>query len=244
MIESENRISLETLDQHRDRFIDSFTHALRNQIAAIGGYADLIGGSGSLNEDQQLFLKRVQSGAERLNHMLPSLIDLAWLEAEIPFPKQHLALDQIVTSAAANLEIQAGLKGIRITHSIAEPPPLIAGDAMRLKQALIEVIRNALCYSPSGNSVTIKLWHDEKAIYCSIADQGIGISAMDQELVFDRLFRSSDPRVRSIEGSGLGLTLANRIVRAHNGELKVASQLNQGSIFTISLPLNYDSLNR
>ena len=244
MTDAENRIGLETLDQHRDRFIDSFAHALRNQIAAIGGYADLIEGSGSLNEDQQLFLKRVQSGVERLNHMLPSLIDLAWLEAEIPFPEQHLALDQLVAGVSASLEIQAGLKGIRITISIAEPPPLIPGDATRLKQALTEIIRNALCYSPSDSSVTIKLWRDQKTICCSVADQGIGISALDQELVFDRLFRSSDPRVRSVQGSGLGLTLANRIVRAHNGELKVASQLNQGSIFTISLPLNHDSLNR
>jgi len=237
MIAPDNAIPVESLNRCREEFIEILSHVLRNQVAAMGGYADLVATSGELNADQTLFLERVQAGTDRLNRMLPALIDLMWIEAGIPLRQQSVALDQVAAEVVADLEILAASRNIQIKLAVAEPLPDIRGDAARLKQALAEIVRNACVYSPLESSVSVEIWGDQKAVYCAIADQGIGINALDQDLIFDRLYRSADQRVREIQGSGLGLTLANRIVRAHHGELKVVSQLDQGSIFTLAIPI-------
>src|SRR5436305_299934 len=119
------------------------------------------------------------------------------------------------------------------------PPklPVIRGDRDKITLALHNLMGNALKYTPDGGKVTLEVEVDGKNVSISVTDTGIGISPDDAERIFERFYRAKDPRVAKITGTGLGLTLAREVVRMHGGDITVESQIDQGSTFTMPLPV-------
>ncbi len=224
------------LDSRREALITTMKHDLRNPISAISGFADLIGKMGDLNEQQDHFLHRVRQTTSKLYEVIGTLTDLAWLEAGMPL--QHLPFDlsQVIDSATQRLNAIAKEKHITIALSVQDPLPRLVGDHERIHTVVYHLLHNALLYSEPERVVGIHAWGDEREVYCSIADQGFGIADDEVELIFDRLYRSKDERVRDLPGGGLGLTLARRILLRHGGDIWASSNLGKGSTFTFLLP--------
>jgi signal transduction histidine kinase len=224
------------LESRREALVNAVAHDLRNPIAAISGYAELIAKFGELNEHQARFAQRIQQTALKIHDMAVPLVDLAWIEAGLPLEHVPIQLSDIIRRAISQLSNLAASRRMIIAISIQSPLPPIMGDANRILLAVSSILHNALIYSFPEQTVAVHAWSDTHEAYCSIADQGIGISDDELELIFDRLYRSRDQRVQEIPGGGLGLTIARTIIRRHGGDLWASSNLGEGSTFTFVLP--------
>jgi signal transduction histidine kinase len=224
------------LDSRREAFIMTMAHDLRNPIAALIGYADLIDTVGDLNKDQHHFLSRIRDTSAKLHGLAGELVDLAWIEAGMPLKHTPIDLKQPLQSVIEELTPMAQEKQITIFVSVQDPLPEIMGDVERIQLVIRKLLQNAILYSNNEQIVAIHAWSDQQEVFCSLADQGIGIAEDELEMVFDRLYRSPDDRVQSLPGGGLGLTIARRIINRHGGEIWVVSSLDKGSTFTFRLP--------
>lgn len=224
------------LETRREMLIKSIAHDLRNPIAAIGGFSDLVGKFGDINDQQEKFLTRIKQTTSKLHDMSELLVDLAWIEAGMPLNHIPIRLSDAINKAIIVLEVLAQKQQIGIAVSLQNPLPVVMGDPERLHMVIYHLLHNAIMYSAPEDNVVIHAWGDEKEVYCSVADQGIGISDEEVELIFDRMYRSRDPRVREIPGGGIGLTLARTIIRRMGGDLWATSNLDEGTTFTFVLP--------
>lgn len=226
----------QAIESRREALINTIAHDLRNPINAIAGFTELIGKTGELNADQSYYLQRVRQMTSRLTDVIGTLTDLAWLESGMPLEQLPVRLEQLIREVVAELEPMATSRLITVALSIQEPMPVVLGDKRRLKTVLHALIHNALLYSEVERLIVIHAWGDSREASVSIADQGFGIADEEVALVFDRMYRSRDERVRELPGGGLGLTLAKRIIARHGGDIWAASNLERGSTFTFVLP--------
>ncbi len=225
------------LDSRRDALIKSISHDLRNPINALGGYADLVRKFGALNPQQERFMTRIQQTTNKLYEMTEKLVDLSWIEAGMPLEHIPVELIGLTREVMRELSYEAYKAGVSIVNSIPDECPAVMGDPRSLKKSIYYLLDNAIRYSMGGNNVVIHAWHNLTHVYYTVADQGIGISEEDQSKIWDRLWRSSDERVRDVAGAGIGLTYVRTVIRRHGGKIHVDSTLNEGSTFTFELPL-------
>lgn len=224
------------LESRREALIKTLAHDLRNPIGALSGFAELVGKYGSLNEQQQRFLTRIQQTTNKLHDLTETLVDLAWMEAGMPLAHVPMNLNRTIHEVVRHLSEAAHARHITIAISIQSPMPPVVGDPERLELAIYHLLHNAILYSADEQTVAIHAWGDNHEAYCSIADQGIGIADDELHLIFDRLYRSRDERVRELPGGGLGLTIARTIIKRHGGDIWASSNLGEGSTFTFVLP--------
>jgi signal transduction histidine kinase len=146
-------------------------------------------------------------------------------------------LDKLFEELEADYGAQAKDKEIAMKFDLPPKLPVIQADRDRLILAAHNLIGNALKYTPAGGKVTVTVKSENTQLVMEVADSGIGIEEQEQQLIFEKFYRSKDPRVGKITGSGLGLALAREVVRLHGGEITVRSELNSGSTFTLTLPV-------
>lgn len=225
------------IESRREALIRAVSHDLRGPLNALEGYADLVGKFGDLAEDQARFLGRIRQTVQKLYDLSASLVDLAWIEAGMALTHQPIELAHVIRDVAEGLTDEARQRSVIIVISIQDPIPPVMGDPLRIKQMIHCLLENAVRYSLPMSNVAIHAWQDGHSVHCTVADQGIGISPADQDYIWDRLWRSSDERVRVIHGGGIGLTFVKTIVERHGGQVSVQSKLNEGATFTFVLPL-------
>jgi signal transduction histidine kinase len=224
------------LESRRETLVSSIAHDLRNPISALSGFADLVSKFGDLNPQQEKFLTRIRQTASKLYDVAESLVDLAWIEAGMPLAHRPMELGALIAGTVSDLSSLALERRMTIAVSLQDPMPVVMGDAERMKTVIYHLLHNALMYSDPEQTVAIHAWGDEHEAYISVADRGIGIADDELELIFDRLYRSRDERVRATSGGGLGLTIAKTIVTRHGGAIWASSNLGIGSTFTLVLP--------
>jgi signal transduction histidine kinase len=224
------------LDSRREALINSVAHDLRNPISALEGFAELVSKFGDVNEQQRRFLTRIQQTTNKLYDVVGSLVDLAWIEAGMPLEHVPIHLNRIIDDVVYDLSSLAHQRQMTIAISVQNPMPVVVGDPARIQMAIYNIMHNAITYSFPEQTVAIHAWSDHQEAYTSVADQGMGISDDELELIFDRLYRSRDDRVRNIPGGGLGLTMTRTIIRRHGGDIWASSNLGEGSTFTFVLP--------
>ena len=224
------------LDSRREALSHSIAHDLRNPLSAIGGFADLVAKFGEINGQQEKFLTRIRQTAAKMHDMAAPLVELAWIEAGMPMAHRPVQMSESIDQAVKALTALAQSHKVAIVISVQSPMPLIMGDPERLHTTVYNLLHNAVIYSEPEQSIVIHAWSDEQEVYCSVADRGIGISDDELDLVFDRMYRSRDERVREVHGGGLGLTIAKTIIERHGGDIWAASTLGEGSTFTFVLP--------
>lgn len=224
------------LENRREALVRAIAHDLRNPISALGGFADLVGKFGDLNEQQQKFLTRIRQTSSKLHDVIGSLVDLAWVEAGMPLTHVPVRLPEVIAKAVDALGTLARQNRIIIATSVQNPMPTVMGDPERLRLVIYNLLHNAVLYSAPEQLVIIHAWEEDDEVYCSVADRGIGIADDELDLIFDRMYRSRDERVRDLPGGGLGLTVARTIIRRHGGDIWASSNLGEGSTFTFVLP--------
>ena len=224
------------LETRREMLTKAIAHDLRNPISALGGYASLVERFGDLNEQQDKYLARIRETSSKLYDVLSLLVDLAWIEAGMPLSHVPIKMREIIDKAVKDVEPLAKKHKVSIATSLQNPLSDVIGDPYRLHLVIYHLLHNAVIYSQQEDNIVIHAWGDDQEVYCSVADQGIGIQDDELELIFDRMYRSQDEQVRQISGGGLGLTLARTIVDRLGGDIWATSNYGEGSTFTFVLP--------
>jgi signal transduction histidine kinase len=225
------------LDSRRESLIRAIAHDLHNPLSALSGFADLVVKLGPLNEQQTRFLTRIQQTTAKLYELVEPLVDLAWMEAGMPLTHVPTQLAPLIDRVVIQLGALALEKKMTIAVSVQDPLPVVMGDPERIRLVIYHLLHNAITYSDREQTVAIHAWGDDEELFCSVADRGMGIADDELELVFDRMYRSRDERVRDIAGGGLGLTVSKTIITRHGGDIWAASNLGEGSTFTFLLPV-------
>lgn len=220
------------------RFLSAITHDLKAPLTVIKGFLELVlaGDAGGVNKTQADFLSSAREECDRLNKILDDLSDLARFEAtEFSFTPQLVDLVPLLQKAHTIFSFEAAPKGLDF-KTVLPQPLYVAGDGDRLYQAVANLVSNAIKYTESGFVCLSAKPAGDKAII-SVQDSGIGISPEEYEKIFDQFYRIDNSITQKVVGTGIGLSIVEKIVAMHGGEIGVHSQPGCGSTFEISIPL-------
>ncbi len=228
---------LEHSFNQQHRFVADASHELRTPVAVIRNMTDVALQQPASAEDYASVLREVNAESERLGGLINDLLVLARAdEDQISLDCEPVRLDLLTADVVASLEPLALERHITLnTHTLE--PATVLGDAARLIQIIMSLVDNALTYTNAGGSVTLSVETSASYVHVTVSDTGIGIAQQDIEHIFERFYRADPARSKAAGGSGLGLSIVDWAVRAHNGSTSVKSQVGQGSTFIVLLPL-------
>ena len=224
-------------ERFRNLLLTSVSHDLRTPLTAIMGSASSILQSGDkLSADlQHELVQNIFDESERLSHLVNNILKLIRLEAgSMALSRQRHALDEIISSVLTKLDKQ--LAGRPVNVSIPEHLPLVPLDNILIEQVLINLLENAIKFTPANSALDIVLEQDQQDIKVAVVDRGPGIQPDDADKIFDKFYRGQKPETSGV-GLGLGLAICKGIILAHNGKIWVQPRDEGGAAFCFSLPL-------
>lgn len=226
---------LEALFEAQRRFVADVSHELRTPLTVIKGNVDLMRRLQTFDEEA---LASIEGEIDRLTRLVNDLLTLARAESgRLPLQLTRLDLSALTLDVVAQMSVLARQQDVRLRVGDVVPAEVCA-DADRMKQVLLNILGNALKYTPAGGEVTVSLQVDATHAWVHIADTGPGIPPEDVPHVFERFYRAEKARTRDgSRGFGLGLSIAYWIVRNHGGDITLDSSLGAGTTFHIQLPL-------
>jgi two-component system phosphate regulon sensor histidine kinase PhoR len=228
---------LRGLQTMRRELIGNISHELRTPLAGIKAMLETLK-EGAIEDKQAAadFLSRIEGEADRMTQMVSEITELSRIEtgrAELRMTPLNLKL--LVEEVAAQLNPLAQRHQVTITTDLATDLPAVRGDKDRIRQALVNLVHNAIKFNHPGGSVTMSTKASGEFVIVSVSDTGVGIPEEELPHVFERFYKADRARTRG--GSGLGLAIAKHIVQAHGGSIWAQSEEGQGSTFSFSLPI-------
>lgn len=230
---------LRQLEELRRDFLANVSHELRTPLTSIQGFVEaMVDGVISDEELRKKYLEVIHRETLRLSRLIHDLLDLSLMESKkVEWEMSPLSLFPLIDQVLLKLMPQIEDKKIQIKKDFSSPLPLVWGNMDRIEQVLINLLSNALIFSPPESTIEIKVWQEGKEVAVSIKDQGEGIPEKDIPHLFERFYRVEKSRSREKGGTGLGLAIAKQIIENHGGTIKVESQLHQGTTFIFTLPI-------
>ena len=225
------------LERVKNEFVATASHDLRNPITSIKGFNMLIKQAGPLNDHQNEFVQRIQNATENMEELVENMLDLAKMDLGAESEYQILDVTHIVQELADEFKPHAEAKRQLLVLGATETDSKVRGDALKIRQALRNLIGNAIKYTPYDGTVTLSLENKSDKVYIHVKDTGYGIPSDDLPHIFDRFYRVRNNGHADIEGNGLGLAIVKTIAEGHGGDVTVESEVGKGSCFTLSLPL-------
>ena len=232
-------LQLFELNQLKNKFLGIAAHDLRNPLASIRGFSELLLGDdmGSLTEDQHEFIKTIHSLSQDMLNLVNDLLDVSVIESgKLELKRQPGSLKVLIEERIRINSILAEKKQIKLHESLATVPE-VSFDYSRIVQVVDNLISNAIKYSPSGSNIFVSLSQQGMKAQISVRDEGPGIEPEEQKRLFGEFQRLSTKPTGGEKSTGLGLSIVKKIVEAHNGTTAVESQPGAGSIFTFILPI-------
>ena len=229
---------LKELDALKSRFLSIATHELRTPLSVILGYASMLQESvgDRLNEEEHRMLTDAVSACKRLIRLVNTMLDISQIESgKMRMDVRAGDVRSVVQEVVAFFAHDAQKRGVKLHTEVPARLPKIPMDSERIEQVLINLVGNALKFTPAGGNITVAVRAQNEHVELSVRDTGVGISPQDQKRLFEDFgrLRSAD---HDEQGSGLGLAIARRIVEAHGGQITVTSSPGQGSTFLFTLP--------
>jgi len=223
----------------RMQLLSTATHELRSPLTSIRSYAELLSEQTTVDvEEQKNFCNIINSEATRLSRFVDQLLNVSQMEAGgLTLDRHETDLGRLVEEVTGNVQPQVAQKKLRCRVQLPPKTPKVRVDKDKLAAALVNLLGNAVKYTPEGGDIGLVLEVSEEQFVFHVDDTGIGIAADELARVGERFFRSSDERVRNLKGSGLGLAFAQEVARLHGGRLSVSSEINKGSRFTLVIPV-------
>jgi signal transduction histidine kinase len=227
---------LQRTERLRRNMVADIAHELRTPLSNLRGYLEAIKDGVVKPDDATIDL--LNEEASTLSRLINDLQELSLSDAgELKMETRPEDISGLIRQAVTALLPKANAKGLTVETDLPVEIPPVNIDSHRIKQVLQNLLQNALTHTGQGGKISVSAGQSDKLVSVSVTDNGEGISPEDLPMIFERFYRVDKSRTRSTGGSGLGLTIAKRIVEAHGGTIEAASQLGQGSTFSFTLPV-------
>jgi PAS domain S-box-containing protein len=224
------------LDQIKSDFISQVSHELRTPLTTVKTLVGLMRKASRSGQEIQEYLDVIESEVNRQAQLVNDLLEMGRLEAgEVSWTVVEVSLGEVVEKAMRACLPLAAEKEVGLIGHPLPALPRVMGSPRRLQQVFVNLLDNAVKYTPPGGRVTVEAGSDEGAVWVAVQDTGVGIPKGDLPYVFDKFYQGR-PGGRSAKGVGLGLAIARHIVEAFDGTLQVESEVGRGSCFTVRLP--------
>ena len=226
-------------NQNKSAFLASMSHELRTPLNAIIGFSEVMGAGlfGELNEKQGEYVGDIHDSGQHLLSLINDILDLSRVETGVlELSPTTFDLPGAIRNSLTLMKERASRRGVTLVQQIDPAIGSITADERKLKQVLINLLSNAVKFTNEGGSVTLRVARADPGIIISVTDTGIGISAEDQAIVFEEFRQAPGESEQKHEGTGLGLSLARRLVELHGGRIWLESTVGEGSTFRFTLP--------
>jgi len=219
----------------RTVLLDSVTHELRTPLTSIkASVTALLTDSRMRPAQRNELLVVIYEETNRLNRLVGEAAETAQLSVAVKLDLKPHAIEEIIDAATKDCQTLLGRRSVSVQLRPGLRP--VRADLNRIKKALVQLLENAIKYSPREEAIIITAELNGNFVITSVADRGGGIHESELGLIFEKFYRGANHR-HAVQGTGMGLPIANSIIRAHGGSLTVTSQLGHGSIFAFSLPI-------
>jgi two-component system, OmpR family, phosphate regulon sensor histidine kinase PhoR len=230
---------LKRLERLRHQFIANVSHELKTPLSSIRAYTEtLLGGARNDPAHCERFLTRIDEQAVRLQELILDMLSLARIESgQMALDLADVSVARVVRRCVADYEPQAVARELVLENLVDDAGVRVHADEEGLRQILSNLIDNALKYTPPGGRVSVRCRPNGRMVDIEVADTGVGIAAEHHARLFERFYRVDKARSRELGGTGLGLAIVKHLCQAMGGTVSVASQVQQGSTFSVKLPL-------
>ncbi len=230
------------LNKMKSDFVSAVSHELRTPLTSIKGYTSLVraGKLGPLTPEQSERLEKINHHTDFLSNLITDLLDVARIESgRVEMRIRPIEIPKILDTVADLLTPQLKEKDLTLRLQLTPNVPPIPADESQLHRVFVNLLSNAIRYTPNKGAVTIRTTPSDFFLQVDVIDTGYGIAPQDLPKLFQEFFRADNPVNRERKGTGLGLVLVKRIVEAHGGKISVSSQLGKGSCFSFTLPWHH-----
>ena len=224
------------LQQMRTEFVSNVSHELKTPLTSIKGYVETLLETEPDRDTYDSFLEVIKDETNRLELLIDDILNLSKIESDINELSEDVDIKKVVTNLLSLLNPKAVEKDIDLKLSLGDELPLIKGDYNQLSRMMINLIDNAIKYTPPGGNVEVRA-RIEDDLVIEVEDDGIGIPQEDLARIFERFYRVNKGRSRKLGGTGLGLSIVKHIVENHNGNLRVESEEEVGTKFIVKFPI-------
>lgn len=231
---------LSAIDKVKSNFLAMVSHQLKAPLSSTLLQTSILldGMVGEVNEKQKDLLQKIKAKTKGMSDLINDILDVCYIEeggyvTQIEF----LNLSEILKRTIEVVQPQTQDKGINIQIIIEDHLPFMHGNKSSMEAMCINLIMNAIKYTPSGGQVSIDLSKNGQCLQLKVSDTGIGIEEKDILRIFDKFYRERSERTKHISGTGLGLSIAKGVVDAHHGTISVESEVGNGTTFTVLLPI-------
>jgi two-component system, OmpR family, phosphate regulon sensor histidine kinase PhoR len=226
------------LSRLKTDFVSLVSHELRTPLTSIRMFIETLAMGRVRDEaETQVVLTMLSKETERLSAMIENVLDWSRIESgKQRYDLEPVTAAEIVDAAVSAFRTQRMGAPIELALEVPEGLPPLEVDRAAVAGSLLNLLQNAFKYTGEDKRIALRVARERKGVAISVQDNGVGIARAEQRKVFERFYRIDDLLTRSTEGSGLGLAIAQRIIRAHGGDITLRSELGKGSTFTIYLP--------
>ena len=227
-------------EERRKEFVANVSHELRTPLTNVRSYAETIRDAGDeLPRDMEnSFLDIIITETDRMTHIVQDLLTLSRLDsgrADMVFTR--FPFGDAIESVVRSNQLNARQRGHELTYAPEDTLPLITGDRSRLEQVMMNILGNAVKYTPDGGHIRVTAGSGADSVWMEVCDDGIGITEKDRDRIFDRFYRVDKARSRESGGTGLGLSIAKEIVQRHHGTISLAPHEGPGTTVRLELPI-------
>jgi two-component system sensor histidine kinase KdpD len=223
------------VERLRNALLSALSHDLKAPLTALVGASTVLRGDQHDPRERQEFAAMVADEAARLERLVTNLLELTRLESgRVNVKRSFQAIDEVIGAVVCRLE--EPLRGRHVTTDVPQEVPLVACDPVLIHQVILNLLENALRYTPQGSPIEIRVRLERDSVVVEVADRGPGVPDGDEDRVFERLYRGA-ARGRADGGVGLGLTICQAIVTAHDGRIWLENRIGGGAVVRFALPV-------
>jgi signal transduction histidine kinase len=224
------------LDNIKSELISTVSHEIRTPLSSVLGFTELLLERDLSAEKQRKYLEMIHRESNRLKNLINDFLDIQRIESgNHELNLEEIDLERLITEVINLYEVHDSHDFV---ISVPNEKLNIRADYNKLKQVVTNLVSNAVKYSPGGSKIKVLVEEKSDNVQLTVADEGIGIAKADQKNLFTKFYRTKSSTVNQIEGTGLGLAICKKIIEAHQGEIGVESELEEGSKFYFTIPNN------
>lgn len=231
---------LKALDETKDEFIGMASHQLRTPLTSIKGYVSMVleGDAGKLNDMQYKLLDQAFTSSQRMVYLIADLLNLSRLKTgKFVIDASSVNIAELISGEISQLRETAASRNVTIVYDQPAKFPVLELDMSKMQQVLMNLIDNAIYYTPAGGKIEIRLKKLQKEVEFTVKDNGIGVPKAERPHLFTKFYRATNAKKQRPDGTGIGLFMAKKVIVAHGGSIVFESAEGKGSTFGFRLPL-------